>query len=360
MAEDGAEEKSERATEKRRSEAREKGQVAKSQEVVSVSVLLVSLLAFYYTGMLIIEEIYALMRGFFGKMANTDLTAGGISILSRIVAISFFKLLGPFLMFLLMGSVAANVLQTGFFLTSEPLKPDFNKLNPLSGFKKIFFSKRTIGEVVKGILKIAFISYIVYGVIEREMSFIPPLTNLNPQQIFMYIAGVSGNILYRVSIALIFLAIFDFAFQKYQFEESIKMTKQEIKEETKQTEGDPHVKSRIRTVQRQMARRRMMAEVSKADVIITNPTHIAVALEYKAGMEAPKLLAKGERLVAERIKGKAKEHGIPIVEDKPLARAIYKDVEIGDVVPPSFYRAIAEVLAYVMKLGKLKNRDWGI
>jgi len=360
MPEEGAEEKSERGTEKRRSEAREKGQVAKSQEIVSVAVLLVSLLALYYTGMLIVNEIYALMRGFFGKMASADLTPGGISVISRLVAISFFKLIGPFLMFLLLGSIAANVLQTGFLFTSEPLTPDFNKLNPLSGFKKIFFSKRTIGEVVKGMLKIAFISYIVYGIIEKEMSSIPPLTALNPRQIFMYIVGVSGDILYRVSIALIFLAVLDFAFQKYQFEESIKMTKQEIKEETKQTEGDPHVKSRIRTVQRQMARRRMMADVSKADVVITNPTHIAVALEYKVGMEAPKLLAKGERLVAERIKEKAREHGIPIVEDKPLARAIYKDVEIGDVVPPTFYRAIAEVLAYVMKLGKLKNRDWGM
>jgi len=360
MPESEGQEKSERGTEKRRGEAREKGQVAKSQEVVSVFVLLAGLGSLYYSGLIIVDEIHMLMRGFFSLTSNPDFSTGGINVILRIAAISFFRLMAPFFIFILLASVMANVMQTGFLMTGEPLTPDINKLNPLKGIQNIFFSKRTIVEVVKGILKILIVSYTVYTVVEKEMLSLPPTTTLSPRQIFLYIMDISGNILYRASIVLIILAILDFAFQKYQFEENMKMTKQEVKEESKETEGDPKVKARIRTVQRQMAKKRMMADVPKADVIITNPTHIAVALEYKAGMEAPKLLAKGERLVAERIKALAGELGIPIVEDKALARAIYKEVEIGDSVPPTFYRAVAEVLAYVMKLGKLKDRNWDV
>ncbi len=360
MPEDSGQEKTEKATDKRRMEAREKGQVAKSQEISSVLVLLASLASFYYGGLIMIDKINDLMRGFFEKLPLGSFSISYTNSILRLVTIIFFQIVGPFFLVLITIAVLSNVMQTGILFNSEWTNPDFSKLNPISGFKNIFFSTRTIGEVVKGVLKISVISYVVYGVIQKELLRMPAISTMDAENIFLYIGGVSGSIFFRVSLVLIFLAILDFAFQKYQFEESIKMTKQEIKEESKMTEGNPEIKSRIRSAQRQIAKKRMMADVPKADVIITNPTHIAIALGYEAGMSAPRVLAKGERLIAEKIKEIAREHDIPIVEDKPLAQAIYREVEIGDVIPPDFYRAAAEILAYVMKIGKLKGNNWGV
>ena len=222
---------------------------------------------------------------------------------------------------------------------------------------KKFVSLRSLIELIKSFLKILYIGVIAWFVLRGELDSLPALIDMSVGQILGFIGMTSLKVMFYVSLAMAVLAAVDFAYQRWQHHKDLMMTKQEVKDEYKQAEGDPKVKGRIRQMQRQMASRRMMAAVPNADVVITNPTHLAIAIQYNAEeMFAPQIVAKGAGLVAERIKAIALEHDVPVVENKPLARTLFKSTEVGDAVPAELYRAVAEVLAYVYRLkGKAKR-----
>ena len=358
MPENAGQEKTEKATSKKKEEARNKGQVASSREVSSAVVLMTSLGVFYFAGSWMfwnLSEVIARVFQDIGALrfnSIDDASVFSLEVLSRLLAI-----LTPFLLPLAVLGLAANILQVGFRFSTEAISPKFEKLNPISGMKRLV-SLKSMVELAKSILKILFIGTIAYLLVKSDMKAFPLLVHQEVGQVLVFIARVSLKICFFVCLALIILAIVDFFYQRWQYEEDLKMTKQEVKDEQKQTMGDPKVKSRIRSMQLEMARRRMMAAVPEADVVITNPTHLAIALKFNAEeMIAPRVLAKGAGHVAHRIKEIATEHQIPLVEDKPLAQALYKMVELGDYIPAELYRAVAEVLAYVYRLKGMYGKD---
>ena len=264
---------------------------------------------------------------------------------------AFVKIVGPFLIIIMLAGVMSNLLQIGGLrFSSHPLVPKFNKLNPLAGFGRIF-SKNSVMELFKSLFKVGIISVISYYVIKSHWKEIPPLMGFGVGQVLSFMGFVALEIIFNVLLVMIFLSLLDFTFQKFTYLENLRMTKQEIKEERKESDGNPQVKQRIRTVQMQMARKRMMSAVPEADVIVTNPTHISIAIKYDTeNFAAPLVVAKGVGPIAMRIREIAKENGIPLVEDKPLARTLNKTVEVGQMIPASLYKAVAEILAYVYKL----------
>jgi flagellar biosynthetic protein FlhB len=265
----------------------------------------------------------------------------------------------PVFGFIILAIVSVHFLQTGFLFTAGPLAPDFSKLNPLKGLSNLF-SKNTMFEIAKGVLKIAVLGCILYFTVKKEVVKIPFLIDMEMPGIVNFSFEQLRKLILTAATVLSVFAVVDFAYQKWQFTKNLKMTKMEVKDEAKQSEGDPQIKARIRTLQREMARKRMMQEVPKADVVITNPTHFAVALKYDSSkMGAPTLVAKGANLIAAKIKELAKEHGVPVFEDKPLARTLFK-LDLGQEIPETLYRALASILANVYKLKGKKNTSRGL
>jgi len=358
MAETAGQEKTEKATSKKKEDARNKGQVAISREVSSAMVLLASLGFFYFAGSWMFWNLSEIITRVFQNLGtlqfNTinDASVFSLEVLSRLLAI-----LIPLLLPLAILGLAANILQVGFKFSTEAISPKFNKLNPISGMKRLVSLKAFV-ELAKSILKLLFIGTIAYILVKSDMEAFPLLIHQEVGQILIFIARVSLKISFFVCLALVVLAVLDFLYQRWQHEKDLKMTKQEVKDEQKQTHGDPKVKGRIRSMQLEMARRRMMEAVPEADVVITNPTHLAIAIKFSAEeMMAPVVLAKGAGHVAQRIKEIAAEHQVPLVEDKPLAQALFKMVELGDYIPGELYRAVAEVLAYVYRLKGMYARE---
>lgn len=355
MAEQSFQERTEKATPKRREEARKKGQVAKSREFTSVLVLLTGFSVLYVFNTHIYKSMREMMIYFLGEAMNTELTRDSAFSLAVISTEYMGVITAPLILPLILVAILANCLQVGFMVTTENLKPKLSKINPFAGLKRIV-SKQAGMELFKSLAKIAIVAFIAYRVIKGELHNLLPLMDQEVAEILAYICRISFKILLQTCMVMLILAALDYAFQRWEFERSMRMTKQEIKEEYKQTEGDPLVKSRIKSIQREMARRRMMEAVPKADVVITNPTHLAVAIQYRAGeVEAPEVVAKGAGYVAEKIKEIALDNNIPLVENKPLAQVLYKTVEIGKMIPPNLYQAVAEILAYVYRL---KNRTF--
>jgi len=254
--------------------------------------------------------------------------------------------------------IISNLIQVGGLrFSAHPLTPKFNKLNPLKGFGRIF-SKNSLMELFKSLFKVSIISIASYFTISSHWDEISPLMGLGVGEILSFMGLVALEIIFQVLIIMIFLSLLDFAFQKFTYKENLRMTKQEVKEERKETDGNPQIKQRIRAVQMEMARKRMMSAVPDADVIVTNPTHISVAIKYDAiEHSAPIVLAKGSGDIAMKIREIAKEHRIPIVEDKPLARVLNKTVEIGQQIPDNLFKAVAEILAYVYQLKSGLNQS---
>jgi len=346
-------EKTERPTGKRRQEARDKGRVAKSREVSTYLVLIGGLAVLHFAGSHMVTEMALFMKTTVLQAASLRIEAADVAPLLGRILIVLVKVLAPLLLVVFVAAMVGNLIQVGFLFTSEPIMPKLSKLNPIQGFKRLI-SLRSLTEIVKFVAKLALVGVVVYTAIRKELPFIMPLADQSIQAIGSYICTTIFRIMLRSSWVLLALAILDYAYQRWEHEKNLKMTRQEVKEEFKQTEGDPLVKSRIRRVQREWARRRMMEAVPKADVVITNPVHLAIAIAYKQeGMAAPEVLAKGAAAVAERIREIARSHGIPIVENKPLARALFRQVDVGRQIPAALYKAVAEVLAYVYRL---KNR----
>jgi flagellar biosynthetic protein FlhB len=351
MPEAGGQERTEKATGKKRADARKKGQVAVSKEVSSVMIMLTSLGIFYFAGSWMFWNMSELISRIYQNIGTlsiasvADASAFSLEIFYRLLLV-----LLPFLLPIAIAGFLANVMQIGFQINTEAMALKLTKLNPISGMKR-FVSLKSLVELGKSIIKILFIGGIAYLILKSDLEEFPNLIQQEVGQIVVFIARVSLKLFFLVSLAMIVLAVLDYIYQRWQYEQDLKMTKQEVKDEFKQSQGDPKVKARIRGVQLEMARRRMMEAVPEADVVITNPTHLAIALKFNAHeMIAPRVVAKGAGFVAQRIREIAEENRIPLVEEKPLAQALYKMVEIGDYIPAELYRAVAEVLAYVYRL----------
>lgn len=344
-----AEEKTEKATPRKRSESRKKGQVSKSADLVTalslLSIFLVFLFAIPYMG----QHLASLMTDTFDKGLNQPLTQGSIAKLFSELAIESGKIVAPVFAISFVIAVVANVAQVGFMFSTESITFKLNRLDPISGFKRIY-SLRAIVEFLKSLLKIAAVGFCTFLILYMNIDEIMAIGQKTLGDSLVTIGKITLEMGISASIVLLILALLDFMYQKYDYEKNIRMTKKEVKDEYKKTEGDPLIKSKIRERQRQMAMRRMMQEVPKADVIITNPTHYAVALVYKDGeMDAPTIIAKGADYVALKIREVAKEHGVMIVEKRELARALFP-LDIGTQVPETFFKAVAEILAYVYQL----------
>jgi flagellar biosynthetic protein FlhB len=351
MPESAGQERTEKATGKKRSDARKKGQVAQSREISSAMILIASLGIFYFAGSWMFWNLAQLITGVYQNIETLRFTnASDASAFSLEIMNKFLVVVLPFLLPIAIVGFIANVMQVGFQISTEAMALKLSKLNPISGMKR-FVSLKSLVEIVKSIIKIFFIGGIAYLLVEGEIKAFPVLVHQEVGQILVFIARVALKICFFVCLAMIVLAVLDYIYQRWQYEQDLKMTKQEIKDESKQTYGDPQVKARIRSVQMEMARRRMMDAVPEADVVITNPTRLAIALKFDAReMIAPRVLAKGSGHIAQRIREIAAENKIPLFEQKPLAQALYKMVEIGDYIPAELYRAVAEVLAYVYRL----------
>jgi flagellar biosynthetic protein FlhB len=350
LASEAGQERTESATPKRREKAREEGQVVKSREVVSTSLFLGNLLFFTVAGVSLYHKMVQLTREMLGTLADTNVSPDSVYLLFRDLIRQLAFMLVPLFLLLMVLALAANLLQSGVLFSSKVLEPKMSRLNPLSGMKRIF-SLHAVNELFKSLVKIGIVGYIAYAAIAADMAQVFPLS----QQTITDILGFFGHSALRIglhtSYALVVMAILDYGFQRWQHEKRLRMTLQEVKEERKESEGNPQIKARVRSIMREMARKRMMEEVPRADVIVTNPTHLAVALRYRREeMHAPKVIAKGAGFIAERIRAIAQEHRIPVLENQAVARSLYQTVEIGDTIPETLYRAVAEILAYVYRL----------
>ena len=352
MAE-GAEEfqeKTEEATPRHREESRKKGQVTKSMELSSAALIFFCFLILNFLAPYIYHELSNFMVGTLDSMNLINLTMGNFHTLLLFWMLAFAKIVIPVVLALAVVALLVNFAQVGIVFSAEPLTPKLDRLNIAKGIKRIL-SKQSLFNLIRDVVKLVIIGYVSYVTIKAEMNNYISLADKDVWQILVFASRMVFRVGMRTALALIILSVLDYAFQKWQFEKGLKMTKDQLKEELKMTEGDPLIRSRIRRVQREMARRRMMKEVPKADVVVTNPTSIAIALKYDTQtMSAPTVVAKGERLLAEKIKEVAIEYDVPIVEDRPLERAPYKAVKIGMEIPANLYRAVAEVLAYVYGL----------
>jgi flagellar biosynthesis protein FlhB len=343
-------EPTESATPKRREEARREGKVARSSELTSALVLLSGVGALAATGGTMLRKLADLTRSGLVDMAHSAPTESGVFTAFQHLSMQMLFLLLPMLVVLTAVGLASNFLQVGFLLTARPLTPRWSVLNPVEGFQRLF-SLRSLTELIKAILKVALIGAIAYVTVASDLSRVIPLEGAEGNVVLHRIGEATVRLGLRVGFALLLVAVLDYGYQRWDYERSLRMSRQEIEEEQKQTDGDPRVKARIRILQRMMARRRMMADVPTADVVITNPTHVAVALRYdRTKMAAPVVVAMGMRKLAEKIKEVAKAHAVPIVEDPPLARLLYKEAKLGQPIPVSLYQAVAQVLAHVWRL----------
>lgn len=345
-------EKTEKATPKKRQDERKKGKVSKSQDVNTALLLLFCIIGLIVFGNYMLGQMLDLYEHTFTELISWSITEETTQRLFTGVVLETGKIVAPIMVLGLIGGLVANLSQVGFLFTTEPLKFDLKKIDPIQGAKRIF-SIRALVELLKSLLKITLVGSITFFIIWIYKDDMLMTAFLNADGALAFFSKVTMIIGITAIIALLFLAIFDFAYQRFDYEKNMRMSKQDIKDEYKNMEGDPLIKSKRKAIQREMATRRMMSEVPNADVIITNPTHFAIAIKYDEKIAAaPYVLAKGTDHTALKIKEIAKANNIYMVENKPLARSLYKVIEIGDVIPEEFYQAIAEILAFVYRIEK--------
>jgi flagellar biosynthetic protein FlhB len=348
---ENGQERTEQPTSKRIQDSREKGQVCKSMEVSTAFLFLATVISFYFYIPSLASRLVSLVNSYLGNLSMWDGSSDSAISIFRVGIVQLGILVLPILIFFLVIGISSNIAQVGFIISGEPIIPKLSKINPITGFKNKFMSIKSLEQLIKTTVILIVVAWVSYRAIKRELPVYPPLMDSDASVIVLTFFHSSMRLLWDVFWVFILLALADYGFQKWQYQQDLMMTKQETKEEFKHTEGNPLVKSRIRSIQMHMARRRMMREVPKADVVITNPTHLAIALKYDRGkMVAPAVVAKGAGTVAEKIKEAARSAHIPIVEDKPLAQALYKSVDIGEIIPEQLYKAVAEILAYVYRL----------
>lgn len=346
--------KTEEPTAKKRADAKKKGQVGRSTDMSAAFVLLMG----FFIIKLLWESIYHSIAAYttyvFSHLNQTVDTESVVRIFIGIIELLAQTAL-PIMIAIMMMGLAVNMYQVGLNFNTEAIGFKLDKLNPINGFGRIF-SKRSLMELLKSLMKIAIIGFFLYDFLVDHLMEMPQFIYFDLTTSLAQISDIIFKMAFEVIGVIMVVGFIDYAYQKWQTTQDLKMSKQEVKDEMKQSEGDPQIKGKIKQKQRQMAMSRMMQEVPKADVIVTNPTHFAVALKYDKGMVAPQIVAKGQDLLAQRIKEIARENKVPIVENKPLARALYATVEVGDIVPAELYQAVAEVLAYVYRLKNNRRR----
>lgn len=349
MAESQDSEKTEEATPQRREDFRNRGQVAQTRELGSVFVLLFSAVAFWLLGRFFLLQIYEVFTRSFTDFLVQSSRHGDWYMAVRFAVVKAAMVVVPLAGLLWILNAMSSVLQIGLLNSEEAMKFDLNRIDPIQGFRRIF-TLRALIEGAKALLKVALIGAVVYIIMHGELRTLPRLSMYSTSQLLVYCGQLTLKLFGWVGLFMALLAGLDYLFQRWELEREMRMTKQEVKEEMKSREGDPLVRARVRKLQREIANRRMMDAVKTADVIVTNPTHLACALQYTKDMVAPKLVAKGADFMAERIRAIAREHNVPIVENKPLARTIYKTLKIGQMIPRELYTAVAEVLSYIYRL----------
>ncbi|SFC61537.1 fused FliR family export protein/FlhB family type III secretion system protein [Clostridium uliginosum] len=350
-----ADDKTEEATPKKKSDSRKKGQVARSKDVsvaLTMAICTFTISGLWNTSVNTFKETIIYFLGFPGLDNFSQLTSKNFMI-TAIIKIATVAL--PFAISIMIGGIVASFLQTGFMLTKEPLKPSLGKLNPIKGFKNMF-SKRTLVGLMKNLAVVTLISIFAYRYVEKNYPNIMNISNLYLPSLGNEVKDLVVGIFMQITFVLIIIAAIDYFMQFRMHNKELRMTKQEIKDEYKQSEGDPQLKSKIKQKQREMGMRRMMHSVADATVVITNPTHLAIALKYEEGgdMEAPKVVAKGADYIALKLKKVAQENNVPVIENKTLARMMYERVEIDKDIPQDLYQGVAEILAIVLKL---KNKN---
>ena len=349
--------RTERATPRRREKARSEGSVSKSMELNSAAVLIGASLLLIWFGNYMMRGLEDMMRTIFRHSGSVEFTSSTLQpyLLSGMKSVGL--LLAPILLGIMAVGVAVNVGQVGFRITPKAAYPKLSRLNPIQGLGRLF-SVRSLVELAKNLLKLAVIGGVIYLTIAGQFDKLFSLLHMPIEALVSVVGQMLGRVFLMASLSLLLIGMIDFFYNRYEYEKSLKMTKEEVREESKQSEGDPLVKGKIREIMLKTSMARMMKKVPEADVVITNPIHLAVALKYdRQKSAAPLVLAKGARKVAERIKAIAAEHGIPIVENVPLAQALYKTVDIGQEIPVTLYKAVAEVLAYVYRL---KRKFFGV
>ena len=353
MAEQQGQEKTEAPTEKKRRESREEGQVAFSKELPSAALLAGILLTLIATSPLILEAFREMTTQIFREMSKADeLSIGSLYDLSGEIFSTLLPAFAPFAVIIVLVGILASILQVGVQITLKAIAPKFNKISPLTGLKRLF-STQSLADFLKSMAKLIIVGIVGYITYMDKITELNGLSVATPEAILEYNFTVVAEVSGKIVLALVAIAIFDYLYQRWHHEKQLMMTKQEVKEETKQTEGDPQLKARIRQIQREMSNARMMQEVPKADALIVNPTHFSVAILYDRDvMEAPEVTAKGTDHMALRMRTVARENSVPILERPELARDLYANVEIGETIPERFYKAIAEILAFVYRLRK--------
>lgn len=353
MADEPAGDKTEDATDRKRQQERESGKVAKSKDLHAASILLLSVLILWGLG----KTIYGHMMGITVRIISIDLATLPAPFGNEAIPLMYSWLRDlaytalPCLLAIFFAAVFAGVAQVGFMFTWEPLQPDINKLNPISNLKRMF-SLKSVVTLVMNFSKLGLVAGIAWYYIATEAPAANNLIFSEPGQILAYMSYSAGVLALLLALIFFLLGAADMIYQMYQRSQEMKMTKQQIREEMKDTDGDPQIKARRRQIQREMAMQRMMQEVPDAEVVVRNPTHYAVALKFNAEMIAPEVVAKGMNLVALRIIDKAKEHQVPVYQDRWLARQMYEKVEVGEPIPQALFNAVAEVLAFVMRGAK--------
>lgn len=349
-----AQERTEAATPRRREQARRRGHVAKSVELTSAMVLIAAFAALRVGGGYVYERLSSLMADAIGRSSTIGSSAGEIGSYLTRVSLSMLLAMAPVAMAAAAMGFLMSSVQVGLVLSPEALAPSLAKLNPESGLSRLV-SSRSLVELIKSVAKVAIVGYVGYRSVAGEYENLFRMADMDVVSMLTYVGRLTFNIGIKAGLVLIVLGVADYAYQRFEYEKSIRMTKEELRQEAKEYDGDPLIRSRIRAKQREMSMARMMQAVPKADVVITNPTHYAVALEYdQATMDAPTVVAKGKDLMALRIKEIAKEHGVHIVENKPLAQTLYSAVDVGRQIPVELYKAVAEVLAYVYQMNRRK------
>jgi flagellar biosynthetic protein FlhB len=356
MAEEQFSEKSEQATPHRRLESRQKGQVARSSDLTAALCLLGAVITLNLLGPQIMHDLAELTGQMLSPTAN-NVRPDSMIVSARVGFGTAVNLLLPVLLAVAAVAMVANVVQVGFIASWHPVTPDLEKINPLAGFGRLF-ARRNLVRLVVSIAKLTLVTWVSWAIIAGRMD---QIVGLIATDFWTGVAGAAEltfTLAIRLSLVLLVLALLDYGYARFQHEQDMKMTRQEVREELRRMEGDPMLRARRLRVARQLAMQRMAAEVPKADVIIANPTHVAIALRYdRSTMSAPRVVAKGADLMAQRIRELAVEHRVPIVRRAPLARALFASCEIGQEVPDQFYKAVAEVLAYVYELaGKGRRR----
>ncbi len=354
---DSAQEKSEQPTGKRLEDSRSKGEVAKSMEINSFILLFLATASIYVMKDSIGQSIYTLTETVFRDVTTFEINRDLLDAYAMQGLYFFASVVGPIFAVLVVASVIAGYGQVGFRITIKALKPKLSKLNAFKNFKSMFLSSRAFVELAKTVLKLAIISLLLYWMLADFILMALETINYSVAEIVSTMVENVFTLLWKVFMVFGVLAFADFWYQRKKHIKDLKMTKQEVKDENKQIEGDPLIKGKIRGKQFEMARRRMMQDVPNASVVITNPTHVAVALRYEMGAEgAPVVVAKGLDAVAQRIKEIAKEHNIPMYEDVQLARALFKECEIGEQIPQRMFKAVAQILAFIFRKKNEKKR----